>query len=228
MRHVIIGLPLAIALIGAVFYWRPYWIPSGSMKPTLLVGDYVVATPLWGAPERGDVLAYRHPTNDAIFIARLIGLPGDRVLMVDGGLTLNDQPVDLQSDGSFIEVMEPQGPVGGWPACANDPVGIGGDCEKQQQIETLPNDISYAILNIGDRATDNTGVFTVPEGQYFMLGDNRDNSVDSRIDRLRGGVGFVPAENVRRRVARILFSSAGRSLADVSNWRSDRYFRPVR
>ena len=98
---------------------------------------------------------------------------------------------------------------------------------KSRQIETLPGGVSHAILNIGPQGTDNTGVYTVPEGHYFFMGDNRDNSVDSRVPRAARGVGFVPYENLIGRADRIMFSSAGRSMFFFWTWRGDRFLKAV-
>ena len=111
--------------------------------------------------------------------------------------------------------------------CENGPVGEGGLCIKSRQIETLPNGVSHAILNIGNQQSDNTGVYTVPEGHYFFMGDNRDNSADSHLAQQVGGVGFVPYENLIGRADRIVFSSAGSSMLFFWTWRSDRFFKGV-
>jgi signal peptidase I len=99
---------------------------------------------------------------------------------------------------------------------------------KSRQIETLPNGVSYPTLNITNQQSDNTGVYTVPEGHYFFMGDNRDNSADSRLAQRAGGVGFVPFENLIGRADRIMFSSAGRSMLFFWTWRGDRFFEAVR
>lgn len=226
MRFWLAAFAVVLAAGAATFYWNPYWIPSGSMKPTLLVGDYLNVRPLTDTPEQGDVLVFEHPVTGQDFIMRLIGLPGDRVQMMDGRVIINDAPVLITPDGLFTEMMKQQGALGSIPQCTSA-VRVGDVCEKHMQIETLPNGRSYHILNIGLRAADNTGVYTVPEGHYFFLGDNRDNSNDSRFAQDRGGPGFVPVENVHGRAGRVIFSSAGRSLVGVWNWRSDRYFVKV-
>ena len=123
--------------------------------------------------------------------------------------------------------MQAQGPQRLRPRCENGPVGEGGLCIKSRQIETLPNGVSHAILNIGNQQSDNTGVYTVPEGHYFFMGDNRDNSADSRLAQQVGGVGFVPYENLIGRADRIVFSSAGSSMLFFWTWRSDRFFKGV-
>jgi signal peptidase I len=100
-------------------------------------------------------------------------------------------------------------------------------CEKNRAIETLPNGVSHAILDIGRRTTDNTGVFTVPEGQFFFMGDNRDNSTDSRVSPAANGVGFVARKDIVGRADRVMFSSAGRSMFAFWTWRSDRFFKAL-
>ncbi|WP_158966176.1 signal peptidase I [Chachezhania sediminis] len=256
---------LLIAGIFRTFLFQPFWIPSGSMKPTLLIGDFLfvnkmaygysyascpsISIPLVGLdidaedlcgwaqggntrlfgsePERGDVVVFRHPVSGRDFIKRLIGLPGDRVQVIDGVLQINGTPVEIKPDGTFDEVAEPQGPQRLPPRCANGPVGVGGTCIKDQFLETLPGGVTHKILEIGNQASDNTPVYIVPEGHFFFMGDNRDNSSDSRFRQVAGGVGFVPFENLVGRADRVIFSSAGRSIMAFWTWRSDRYFKRI-
>ncbi len=256
---------LLIAGIFRSVFYQPFWIPSGSMKETLLIGDFLFVnkmaygysyascpsiivprfginvdakdicgwadgdnTRLWGGdPERGDVVVFRHPVDGRDYIKRLIGMPGDTLQMVEGQVILNGTPVEQKSDGAYREVMALQGSQGHRPRCENGPVGMGAVCEKGRKIETLPNGHSYPVLNIGNQGSDDTGVFNVPEGHYFFVGDNRDNSLDSRFSRSVGGVGFVPYENLIGRADRIMFSSAGNSMLFFWTWRADRYFKGI-
>ena len=238
---------LIIAGLFRTLFFQPFWIPSGSMKDTLLIGDFLFVNKmaygyskhscpfsscpfsgriLGSEPELGDVVVFRHPVNGNDFIKRLVGLPGDKVQMKNGVLHLNGEPVKLEPTKAFEETHEKQGSAGSFPRCENTP-GVGGICTKSRMIETLPNGVSHSILNIGDQAKDNTGIYTVPEGHFFFMGDNRDNSTDSRFPQNAGGVGYVPFENIIGRADRIMFSSAGKSLFYFWTWRSDRYFKAV-
>ncbi|MEW9918430.1 signal peptidase I [Marimonas sp. MJW-29] len=256
---------LLIAGIFRTLFFQPFWIPSGSMKETLLIGDFLFVNKmaygysyascpslmlpsigieidakdicgfadgdnsrLWGGePERGDVVVFRHPVSGRDYIKRLIGMPGDTVQVTQGVTYINGEAVRLEDDGTFEEEMAAQGPQRLRPRCENGPVGEGGTCIKSRQIETLPNGVSYPILNIANQQSDNTGLYTVPEGHYFFIGDNRDNSADSRLAQQVGGVGFVPYENLIGRADRIMFSSAGRSMLFFWTWRGDRFFKAV-
>ena len=256
---------LLIAGVFRTLFFQPFWIPSGSMKDTLLIGDFLfvnkmaygysyascpsVRLPglgididaedicgifqggndrLFGdGPERGDVAVFRHPVTGRDFIKRVIGIPGDRIQMENGVLIINGEPVEIEQAGLFTEPFAPQGPQGTLPRCANGAVGMGGECQKIRQIETLPNGVSHSILNIGTQGFDDTGVYAVPEGHYFMMGDNRDNSRDSREGQATGGVGFVPLEDFVGRADRVMFSSAGRSMLYFWTWRGDRFFEEI-
>lgn len=240
---------LVLAGIFRTLFFQPFWIPSGSMKDTLLIGDFLFVNkmaygysshscpfslcPIPGRimgsdPERGDVVVFRHPVRGVDFIKRVIGLPGDTVQMRGGVLWLNGQEVPQTPAGVFAEAKLPQGSQRIPPRCANEPVPEGGICEKPRFTETLPGGRSHDVLNIVDGwIADDTPVFTVPEGTYFFMGDNRDNSEDSRFDPSTGGLGFVPAEYLIGRADRIMFSSAGRSLLFFWTWRPDRFFKAV-
>jgi len=178
-------------------------------------------------PERGDVVVFRHPVTGTDFIKRLIGLPGDKIQVKNGVLFINGAAVGLKDAGNFEELMDRQGPQGSYPRCENAPVGQGGSCLKSRQIETLPGGNEHVILNIANQSMDHTGVYQVPAGHFFFMGDNRDNSSDSRLPQSAGGVGFVPLENLIGRADRIMFSSAGRSMLFFWTWRSDRYFKGI-
>jgi signal peptidase I len=241
----------ALLIAGAfrTLFFQPFWIPSESMKDTLLVGDFVFVNkmaygyskfscpfalcPISGrilasAPQRGDVVVFRHPVNGSDFVKRLIGLPGDTVQVKKGILYINGAEAPQVADGQFEEVMGPQGPMGNRPRCENGAVGDGSICTRSRYKEKLPNGVVHDVLNIEDDGyADNTDVFTVPEGQYFFMGDNRDNSQDSRFSQAVGGVGFVPAENLIGRADRIIFSSAGKSMLYFWTWRADRFFKAV-
>lgn len=238
---------LLIAGIFRTLFFQPFWIPSGSMKDTLLVGDFLFVNKMaYGysqascpfsmcffipgrifasEPERGDIVVFKHPVNGSDFIKRLVGLPGDQIQVQDSVLYINGEAVQRVPDGEFIETFEPQGPVGGMPRCKNAPVGIGGDCVKDRYRETMPNGVSYSTLDVGVGPLDNTPVYTVPEGHFFFMGDNRDNSNDSRVPQTARGVGYVPFENLIGRADRVMFSSAGRSIFYFWTWRSDRFFK---
>jgi signal peptidase I len=256
---------LLIAGVFRTLFFQPFWIPSGSMKDTLLIGDFLFVnkmaygysyascpsvivpsvglnidaqdicgwadgdnTRLFGSePKRGDVVVFRHPVSGRDFIKRLVGLPGERIQVVDGVLHINGTPAKLEPEAPFVEVFGPQGPQRLQPRCAEGPVGEGGTCTKQRFTETLPGGSSHSVLNIGPQPSDNTQVYVVPEGHYFFMGDNRDNSSDSRVPNIVNGVGFVPFENLIGRADRIMCSSAGRSMLFFWTWRKDRFFKAV-
>lgn len=203
---------LLLALVVRTLLFQPFNIPSGSMIPTLLVGDYlfvskfsygysrhslpfsppILSGRVWSdSPERGDVAVFKLPRDDSSdYIKRVIGLPGDTVQMIDGVLYLNGQPVEREKIADFV---------------TED--GFGRRVAVEQFRETLPSGTSYLTLDIDRQSfSDNTQLFTVPEGHYFMMGDNRDNSSDSRF---ASGVGFVPFENFVGKAQVIFFSIEG-------------------
>ena len=202
---------LLLALFIRVFLFQPFNIPSGSMIPTLLVGDYLFVSKysygysrysfpfslplfegrIWSAyPKRGDVAVFKLPRdNETDYIKRVIGLPGDKIQMRDGVLYINGQPVPKRRIADY-EI----------------PWGHGRVRSIPRYIETLPNGVEYTVLDSESYGPyDNTPVFTVPEGHFFMMGDNRDNSTDSRSH----SVGMVPFENFIGRAEIIFFSSGG-------------------
>jgi signal peptidase I len=223
---------LLIAVVFRTFLFQPFYIPSGSMKSTLLIGDYLFVSKysygiskhsfpfslgpfegrLFGSePERGDVMVFRHPRRNEDFIKRLIGLPGDQVQMRDGILFINDQAAPQRPTDDFIE------PVNGSTICS-ERRKIDGElmCVKQAAIETLPGGVEHLVLNARNAGSDNTRVFTVPAGHYFMMGDNRDNSSDSRAS-----VGMVPFENLLGKAQIIAISAEGR-FSEIWDWRFGR------
>lgn len=213
---------LLLALVIRTFLFQPFSIPSGSMRPTLLEGDYLFVSKyaygyshhsfpfspklfsgrIWaGEPARGDVAVFKFPPNPEIdYIKRIIGLPGDKIQMKEGVLFINGEAVKREKTGQIdnFDVTEVAQPVDVYQ-------------------ETLPNGVSYDTLDISSGTLgDDTREFTVPEGHYFAMGDNRDNSSDSRFT-----VGFVPAENLVGRANVIFFSIAGgHSPMEVWQWPS--------
>ncbi len=241
---------LLIAGVFRTLFFQPFYIPTGSMKDTLLIGDYVFVNkmaygysryscpfamcPFSGRilasdPKRGDIVVFHDTTKSENLVKRLIGLPGDRVQVKAGILHLNGTAAPQVPAGMFEEVFEPQGGFGTTPRCANGAVTEGEICRKIRATETLPGGVAHDVLNVADYPglPDNTDVYTVPEGYYFFMGDNRDNSSDSRYPQSQGGVGLVPAENLLGRVDRIVFSAAGKSEFYFWTWRADRFFKSV-
>ncbi len=203
-----------IALFIRTVFAEPFSIPSGSMIPTLLVGDYLfvskmsygyskhslpLSMPLikgrifYTQPERGDVIVFKMPSdNKTDYIKRLIGLPGDKVQMKEGRLYINGERVERKSEGEYV---------------MRDEAGKAMRFEKYTEI--LPNGVQHPILEVSDTGVfDDTEEFTVPEDHFFMMGDNRDNSLDSRSVK----VGFVPKNNLVGK-AKFLFFSHDDSVA---------------
>jgi signal peptidase I len=216
---------LILALIVRVFLFQPFNIPSGSMIPTLLIGDYLFVSKysygysrysfpfgfnlfpgrIWASePEPGDVVVFKLPRdNETDYIKRVIGRPGDEIQMVHGVLHINGKPVDKVRVDDYVVAD-----------------GAGNERRMPRFIETLPNGVSYPVLDlVKDGFGDNTEVYKVPEGKFFMMGDNRDNSTDSRF---LSEVGFVPFENLVGKAQVIFFSiDNDSSFWQVWRWPSD-------
>jgi len=216
---------LVLAFFVRVFLFQPFNIPSGSMIPTLLVGDYLFVSKyaygysryslpfgpnlfsgrVWAAePKRGDVVVFKLPRdNETDYIKRVIGLPGDEIQMIHGVLHINGEPIKKEK----IEDVT-----------LDDPSGHTRTVARYR--ETLPGGKTYITNDFGtDGQLDNTDVYVVPEGHYFMMGDNRDNSEDSRVPPEAGGVGYVPAENFEGKAQIILLSwKPGASIFKPWTW----------
>ncbi len=229
-----VAYALLIALFLRVLFFQPFTIPSASMEPTLLEGDYIIVSkfsygysrhsipfspPLFKgrimerAPERGDIIVFKLPRDGRTdYIKRLIGLPGDRVQMRQGRLWINGK-----------EVVDKELP----PVMIDSGYGFTRNVQRFQ--ETLPGGRTFITYDFGpDGDVDNTPTFVVPEGHFFFMGDNRDNSLDSRVP-AEIGVGFVPAENLVGKAQIILLSwNPGASLFKPWTWvlnaRPSRFF----
>jgi len=224
LRTVIYAVLIAVVL--RTIAYEPFVIPSRSMLPTLLVGDYLfvskftygysrhsipLSPPLFSGriferpAERGDVVVFKLPTdNSTDYIKRIIGVPGDRIQVSKGGLILNGKAVPRK----FIrEVSIRQN---------------GGRYSRGKLYEEkLPGGVSYLTLDQSNSYADNTQVYTVPDGHYFAMGDNRDDSTDSRF---LNDVGFIPAENLVGRASIFFFSVNGK--AEI--WEFWRWFGAIR
>jgi len=204
---------IGIALVVRTFAFEPFNIPSGSMIPTLLVGDYLfVSKTSYGysslsaayglpiikgrifasEPKRGDVAVFKLPRDTSVdYIKRVIGMPGDTIQVKDNILYINGAPMPRTYDGD-VEMPSPDG-------------------KKTETyvrfIETLPEGTKHPVLESASGSDlDNTPEYVVPQGNYFMMGDNRDNSLDSRVPAGKGGVGYVPFENLVGRADLMFFS----------------------
>jgi len=231
----VIAQALVLALVVRTFLFQPFNIPSGSMMDTLLIGDYLFVSkysygysrysfpfgivPMSGRilasePERGDIVVFKLPLdNETDYIKRVIGLPGDTIQMIGGVLHINGTAVPRERVGDFVEV---------------DRFGV--ERKAARYRETLPNGVSYDTLDLDpDGASDNTPPYVVPAGHFFMMGDNRDNSSDSRV---LDHVGYVPFENLVGKAQVIFFSIGdGEPIWKVWEWpwavRWGRIFTPL-
>jgi signal peptidase I len=210
-------LAILVAMLFRTFLFEPFHIPSGSMKPGLLVGDYIfVAKYSYGIsrysfpfgpalfegrigetykPERGDVVVFKLPKDTGTnYIKRLVGLPGDTIQVKNGILYINGTAVPRQEAKPFVDQDNTVIP---------------------QYVETMPNNVSYPVLDqLPYGRLDNTDTYTVPPKHYFFMGDNRDNSEDSRV---LSAVGFVPEENLVGPAKVIVFPSSGKWW-DFTSW----------
>ena len=213
---------LLIALVIRTFLFQPFNIPSGSMMDTLLIGDYLFvskyaygysqysfpfgAVPMEGRvfnsePDRGDIAVFKLPRDNATdYIKRVIGMPGDRIFVRDGVVHINDKPVRRERVSDHVEITR-----------------NGREIRSARYRETLPNGVTYDVLDSQSNGPyDNTDVYTVPPNHYFMMGDNRDRSMDSRNQML---VGFVPFENLVGRAEILFFSiEEGTPVWQVWKW----------
>lgn len=227
-----IGFLLKLAIIFTAlrsFAFAPFMIPSASMMPGLLVGDYLIVSKFsygWSRhslpfsvpilsgrafaalPARGDIAVFKAPPlNRQDYIKRVIGLPGDTIQIRGGQIILNGVAVPQQAAGDGIA---PIAPGEGCPAAMQLSRGGIVQCRYRRFRETMPGGKTYIVMDRGTTAADDTALFTVPAGHLFMMGDNRDNSADSRFPAVPGqGIGYVPLDNLVGRAQFLFFSTDG-------------------
>ncbi|MFT3976425.1 MAG: signal peptidase I [Sphingomonas bacterium] len=217
------------------FLFAPFSIPSESMLPRLLIGDYLFVSkwnygysrwslpfgfpPIPGRlfgrdPARGDTVVFRGPpANDHDVIKRVIGLPGDTIQMKGGVLILNGRAVPKQRIADFVLPLSPNYGPEKCAAQFQDVADGKPVCRYPRFRETLPGGRSYEVLDMGQTIADDTELFTVPAGHVFLMGDNRDNSEDSRFSQASGGFGYVPMENIEGKAVILFWSTDG-----SANW----------
>lgn len=225
----VIKLALAV-LIFRSFIFSPFSIPSESMLPRLWNGDYLVAAK-WpygfskyslpfsapiipgrvfaSEPERGDVVIFKHPIDGTDYIKRVIALPGDTIEMREGQVILNGVPVRKERIEDFVIPVSPN-TVCAWGAVRDETAEGDITCRYAQFRETLPSGVSFNTLDFGETLADNYAPKIVPQGRLFVMGDNRDNSQDSRFPaQPQGGVGFVPQDLLVGEASMIMWSTDG-------------------
>lgn len=222
-----------VALLLRALIVAPFSIPSGSMLPRMMIGDYLLVAKwpygysrysmpfglggfggriMEGEAERGDIAVFRYPGGDKDYVKRVIGLPGDSVQMKGGQLILNGEPVSRSRVADFLVPVTPNSPCRYVDETAKrevaEPDGTKA-CAYPRYQETLPGGRSYDVLDQMDGPADDTPVFLVPEGHYFVMGDNRDDSQDSRFPVAAQGVGLLPADHLVGRALITFFSTDG-------------------
>lgn len=224
---------VAVVAIFRSFFFSPFNIPSESMLPGLENGDYLLAAKwpygyssyslpfglplipgriLAHQPKRGDVVIFKAPpANDSDYIKRVIGLPGDQIQMIGGVLQINGKPVPKVRVEDLVQQVSPNTDCFGGQFMVTETSGA-KTCHYPRFRETLPEGKSYYVLDFGAREQDNTAPVVVPQGALFLMGDNRDNSMDSRFPAIEGGgVGLVPQANLVGRATVMMFSTDGSS-----------------